>query len=328
MVLASAPIEGQAHSIADWVEFNAITAEYNVYRLSNLLRLVDEEQEEENTDFTEQDATNEGLLELVTAELQFRIECLSTAYPFHFNDTQTEFVFQTDLTEGNYIYLYCLFFSHIKQEDVLVVDPPSSHEDRDLMQICSTYAAAGITGDSAVSFGFPRPDHSNFLEGLKSTYQDFGEGEVCPTVPPGAPPNEKDARVDIIAWNKSLDGGPGRTYLLGQVASGQNWSDKSIVGEIDPFHNIWFTQKPASTHIAAMFIPFCLDLHKGATLRDMLQYLTYKFGHLYYRYRLPKYAEIGFDLAKNDTEKLHRIDRYAEYGKIQIYVDKFLATIK
>ncbi len=327
MSLASPPLDGQTNSLADWVEFNILSSEYKLYRFSSLVRLVDEEQEEENPDIAEQDATNEGLLESVLEELNLRNKSLSSAYPFYFNDAQTELLLHDELTEGRYIYLYCLLFSHINREDVLIVDPPSSNADRDLMQICSTYAAAGIVYGNAVSFGFPRPDHTGFLQALKDTYTDFGEGEIHNSIPLGAPDNEKDARVDVIAWENSLDGASGCKYILGQVASGNNWGEKSITGEIEPFHSTWFVKKPASTPTPAMFIPFCINNKKGATLHETMVFLTYRYGDVYYRYRLPKHAEDGFLLAKNDINCEYRIDRIDEFHKIKSYVENFLNTL-
>ncbi len=327
MSIASAPISGQAHALADWVEFNVLISEFNNYRLCNLIRLSDEEQEEENPNIAEQDALNEGVLETVNEELSFRVDKLDYAYPFSFNDDQSELVIlnPNEITKGGYIYLYCLIFSHVSREDVLKVDPPASNSDRDLMQICATYAAAGFVRGNAVSFGFPRPDHTGFLRALKKTYDDFGEGTVVDAMPAGAPEQEKDSSVDVIAWENSLDGAAGCKYLLGQVASGKNWDQKSIKdGSINLFHDTWFTDKPPSTPIPAMFIPFCIELQKEVTLRERLNFLTNKFGTLFYRYRLPKHAADGLLLAQNDVAGDLRIDRTDEFQKVEKYVTDFL----
>ena len=328
MLIANAPLTGQVNALADWVEFKVLVAEFNVYRLLDLQRLTDEGQEWDNPDIAEQDALNEEVYESVIEELTKRSKSLTTAYPFILNDSGTELQLDIDaITEGGYVYLYCLFFSHIKREDVLVIDPPHTNEDRDIMQICATYAAAGIVRGNSVSFGFPRPNNTGFLEALKITYKAFGEGIVHDSVPAGAPVKEKDARVDIISWENSLDGAAGKQYLLGQVATGKNWGSKSILGEIDPFHQIWFTQQPASKATASMFIPFCIDNEKGASDKETLRILNVKFGHLYYRYRLPKHAEDGLQLAHNDVEGSFIIERVNEFNKVQEYVDKFLDTL-
>lgn len=321
-MLAKAPIFDAAWLLADWIEFKVLTSEYDSFLLNELLYIADEEQDEENIDFVEQDAKNEELLETAIAELEQRREFLKHAYPFDFTLEGSELVLKEDIGEGGYVYLYCLFFSHINREDVLIPDPPHSNADREIMQICSTLAAAGKLQGNAVSFGFPRPDHSNFIDALRKVFEKIGEGIVVDTIPDGAPSNEKDARIDIIAWENTPDSGAGRIYLLGQVASGANWNDKSIIGEIEPFHNIWFIRQPASNAIPSMFIPFCLDVD-SKFLKDKLYYETIKFGNLLYRYRLPLYASKGYELAATQQENGLYIERFDDFYKVKEYVNNF-----
>lgn len=328
MSLASPPLNGQINALADWVEFKVLISEYKNFYLSELLRLVDEEQNEENPDTAELESEGEQLYESVLEELNHRQKCLFSAYPFILNDTSTELMLCEELTKGGYIYLYCLFFSHINREEVLVIDPPSSQSDRDLMQVCSTFAAAGIIEGNSISFGFPRSDRSNFIEALDRVYESFGEVNTHKEIPAGAPQRVKDAGIDIIAWKKHADDAPGHPYLLGQVASGADWTGKTVLNDIVLFHDTWFLQAPTSEPTAGMFIPFCIDNQKGITIDETLGYLTKKFGHVFYRYRLPKYAEDGLLLSENDTTDQYKIDRVEDYSKIQTYVNDFLNTLR
>jgi len=323
MELAKAPINGSPWQLADWVEFQVLSSDFKLFRFEDLIRIADEEQEVENSAISDQDARNERLLEIVVEEIQNRIDCLKEAYPFQF-ESYDALTLKNGLTDGAQIYFYCLLFSHTIQNDVLLSTPPTEPNDRDLMQVCSTLAAAGIVQGSSVSFGFPRIDSSGFLDALKSTYEAMGEGEVVEVVPVGAPAMEKDGRVDVIAWSSTPDGCAGKNYMLGQVASGANWKDKSIRGEIDLFHHTWFTHTPVSTARPAMFIPFCIDVGAGETLNDVIDFYTRKFGDVYYRYRLPYYANKGCELAEDSSNGL-RIDRYDEISKIKDYVNDFLS---
>ena len=47
---------------------------------------------------------------------------------------------------------------------------------------------------------------------------------------------------------------------------------------------------------------------------------------MYYRYRLPYYAHIGYELAGNNTKGLF-IERYDEFHKVVKYVDDFLSNV-
>lgn len=324
--LAKAPTAGSTWLLADWIEFQVLCSHYKSYRVNDLVRISDEDQDSENQDIGAQDSLNEQYLEEALLELSLRIDCLGEAYPFSFDASGNHLTLNDNINPGGYVYLYCLIFSHINRDDVLTATPSHTNDDRDLMQICATLAAAGDISGNAVSFGFPRPDHSNFLDALKNTYHRMGEGSIVDNVPPGAPRNEKDGRVDIVAWGNQPDGGAGRMYVLGQVATGDNWSNKSIRGEIDPFHNIWFSQSPASTPIPSMFIPFCLDVKQDETLNDVIYIKTYIFGTLYYRYRLPLHANIGYNLANTGNDDLY-IERFNEFNKVTEYVESFCPAL-
>lgn len=325
MILAKAPIMDGGWLLADWLEFKVLTSEFHVFRLSELLYISDEEQDEENLDIGEQDSINQAVLESALNEITQRIQFLKTAYPFDFSTDDSELVLKKEITAGSYVYLYCLFFSHVKREDVLIPDPPHSNADREILQICATLAAAGKVHGNAISFGFPRPDHSNFIDALDKAYKKMGEGVIVETIPAGAPTNEKDARIDVIAWENTPDDAAGKIYILGQVATGKNWDNKAIRGEIDSFHKIWFTRPPISTPIPAMFIPFCLDTNSSSSLKDVVYYKTIKFGDLIYRYRLPAYAAKGYELAEKQHENGHYIERFNEFDKVRQYVDNFRA---
>ena len=134
------------------------------------MRLSDEDQDSENPNISDQDTVNEEVLQIALNELQLRIDALGLSYPFHFETDGSELVLNESISSGGYVYLYCLFFSHVKREEVIIPNPPHSYPDRDLLQICSTLAAAGSLQANAVSFGFSRPDNSNFINALKNTW--------------------------------------------------------------------------------------------------------------------------------------------------------------
>lgn len=326
MVLAKAPISESSWMIADWLELQVLCSEYGSCGLNNVLRMSDQDQDTENVNIGEQDALNEQCVEKAVNEIQFRITTLEAAYPFEMTDDGNELVIKDDLGAGAYAYIYCLFFSHVNRDDVLIPDPPNTNRDRNLLQICSTIAAAGSIDGNAASFGFPRPDGSNFLAALKSVYERMDEGVVREDIPVGLPDKVKDAGIDVIAWRDVPDGGAGRPYMLGQVASGKNWQDKSVIPDMSLFHDYWFTDKPASTPLPSMFIPFCLDIRPNETLKDVLYYKTLEFGEMFYRYRLPLYVEKGLTL-NAVTESGPYIERIDEFNNVIDYVDSFRRNI-
>ena len=111
----------------------------------------------------------------------------------------------------------------------------------------------------------------HFFQALKKTYEAFGEVKVRQRRRAGASIAVKDAGIDIIAWENSNDGLPGYRYLLGQVASGANWKDKTVRNDIKLFHDDWFFDEPKSTPSPAMFIPFCIDSAHGDSRNENIR---------------------------------------------------------
>lgn len=331
--LSSPPLNGERWQMADWIEFKALCDEFSICRINNIVRIQDENQEFENSDFLAQDAINEQLLAKVTEELVTRAKSLGKSYPFDFEDNQSLLVLKSDenLTNGCYAYLYCLFFSHINSTQVITEEPPVNNVTRDYMQICATIAAAGIVQGNAISFGFPRPDQSNFLTALHSTYRRIGEGEVRQTPLRAAPIHTKDGEIDVIAWQHTPDNTPGIHYLLAQVASGNDWASKSVKGAVETFHKMWFSVQPPSSHRPAMFIPFCIDLKPAPKskdeylLADAITALMFKFGDIFYRYNVPAYVDKGFNLLQEDSSLY--IERHEHFQQVINYVNDFRQTL-
>src|SRR5262249_52379682 len=152
------------------------------------------------------------------------------------------------------IYLFCLFLSHAYDHSIIpkALAPTIDNAVRDLFQACSTVAAAGYVEGIAMSFGWPRPAGAHFLESLRRIYALLGAGTPGTEPRAAAPEDVKDDGVDIIAWRPSRDNLPGTHYLLGQVASGENWVDKSVAADSEMFHKYWFYPQPATPHQNAM----------------------------------------------------------------------------
>lgn len=294
VVANTAPLNDSINDLTDWVELKTIESEFNSYNLRELAELNEQYEDEENENFTEQDLENDESVIRVTDEIAYRMNILGESYPFELDNNDNQIKLKTgEKNIGEWIYLYCLIISHRKADGVSSSDFELSNTDRDILQIASVYAAAGDFGN-VVSFGFPRPDNSGFLQALKDTFSKVGEGEPRPSFLPGISPHANDAEIDLIAWQEMNDGMPGKKLLIGQVATGKNWKGKSVISAINYVFNTYFSESPCSSAIPAMFIPFCIDEHFGGSRHDVLHDLTRKFGIVYYRLRLPLYALRGF----------------------------------
>ena len=208
---------------ADWLEFKVLSSEFDVYSLDDFQSVLEELQDVESEDFCESDNDFQNKIEQIIREINLREQHLGSTYPFRFSDDGKSLILKHTLNEGCYVYLFCLIISHHNRREILLVDPPMNNTVRDLFQICATLAGAGKVNGSAISFGFPRPSTTPFLDALKEAYAKIGEGEVISKFRLGQSKYVKDSEIDIIAWQYQPVNLPGKYYVLGQAASGANW---------------------------------------------------------------------------------------------------------
>lgn len=351
MAINPPPLKANPSILCDWVELTTLANGRGVFRLNQLKRFWDTHRETENSDpegqhRREEDTDEQGVggedddafLDSVIEELADRAQSLSNSYPFEFDEhgTGTRFSLKTALTEGAVIYLFCLILSNSKRGDILDGGwlPNIDNTTRDLFQACATLAAAGEVRGCAISFGWPRPnDNPPFLQRLREVYALFGEGEVVTQPRLGVSPSPKDEEIDIVAWKPRQDNAAGTDYLLGQVASGDNWEAKSIKGSsIDSFHHNWFLQAPPSEPKSSIFIPHLIHaIERGTgTRRDMMNAKTAKFGIIFDRLRLPFLATLGIDIADGieDVGMPVVIERRGDLHKIGLWVNHEIGRLR
>ena len=328
MLLAPLPLDAHPRVIVDWLELSVICSEFNQAQISDLQRIWDTHRNTEDTDFEGNSQDTEDLFrESIDEEIRIRMNALGDAYPFDYSDTGEEFFLKEQLTEGATAYLYCLFMSHPDKDQVISgeIVPEIDNCVRDLFQICSTIAAAGEVIGSAISFGYPRADHTGFLTKLRETYALFGEGAVREQTLPGVTRSPKDDGVDVIAWSHSNDNASGKYYLLGQVASGRDWPGKSLLGILPKFHENWFEVRPVSTPNPSIFIPFHIPPIADESLEERMRSLTLEFGMVFYRLRIPLLINKGLESASAQNR---RVERVSDFNKITTWVNNTCAMFR
>lgn len=340
MAIKSPPLKAPTAVTCDWLELMVASTPRGKYSLHRLKRTWDVNRETETSDpegshTREVDTDDDGVsgedadayLDSISDEIDERGRVLASAYPFEIDQRGTSIKLKEDIAPGGYIYLFCLFLSNSKPGDILDGSwlPNINHVTRDLFQACSTLAAAGEIRGCAISFGWPRPNNNPpFLQRVKEVYALFGEGVPRDKPLPGASPAPKDEEIDVIAWRPTDDKAPGTEYLLGQVASGDNWEAKSIKGPpIEKFHRNWFTSAPPSIPRPAIFIPHLIASNRTGSRRDVMDQYTVVYGTVIDRLRLPKYAERGIKLADDATnnftiERRNDIDPITDWVITQI----------
>lgn len=341
MALNNPPVKASTATIADWVELAVLANPAGFFKLPGLMRFWDTHREREDSDpegrsSQEEDTDEEGpggvdadrFLDAVCDELSDRNTSLEDCYPFVIAKSGYRITLKSELTVGQSVYLFCLLLSNCRRGDVLSGTwLPDVEPARDLFQACSTVAAAAEVRGCAISFGWPRPnDNPPFLSKLKEVYASFGEGIPVAAPIPGAEIHVKDAEIDIIAWRPRPDRSAGTTYLLGQVASGADWTEKTLKGGIDYFHRVWFTRPPASTAAATIFIPFAVPPGNNGTRRDRMELLSSKFGIILDRLRIPLLTSEGVTLAAEKSALT--VERIPDLVHIDTWVNDQIAALR
>jgi hypothetical protein len=313
------------------------------FSLHRLKRIWDVNRETEASDpegfhAREKDTDDDGVsgedadayLDSISDEISEREHALGASYPFEL-DGGGSIKLKAPISSGGYVYLFCLFLSNCKKGDILdgTWTPQIDHVTRDLFQACSTLAAAGEVVGCAISFGWPRPNNNPpFLQRLKEVYAVFGEGVVRPQPLPGTSPSPKDEEIDVIAWRPTFDHAAGTEYMLGQVASGENWEAKSVKGPpIESFHRNWFMPPPSSTPKPAIFIPHLITPNQTGSRRDVMDQHTATYGTVIDRLRLPRFAERGIELADTPGQT-HLIERRGDVDRIVEWVTTQMTDLR
>lgn len=343
MPLHNPPLKDRPEVLADWIELRTLADHSGAFSLARLKRYWDTKREAESTDiegrsnsenFTDEEGVSgedaDKFIDAISDEIGERAVILGDSYPFEFTSNGNKLKLKENLTLGNSIYIFCLLFEHHQQGDLWtgIWIPCITHVERDLFQACATLAVAGKIQGCAISFGWPRPNGNPvFLEKLKTVYTLFGEGTVKDLPPPGASPMVKDEEIDIISWQPRPDKTAGTIYVLGQVASGDNWPNKSIKGSIDYFHSTWFSTRPPSTPSPAIFIPHAVPPKGDGNRRERVALLTEKFGMIFDRMLLPSMAQAGFELGLEKKENYY-IERLEDSEKIETWVSQQILALR
>jgi hypothetical protein len=320
--------------VADWLELEAVASADGRVGFGTLIAASAMAEDQPPEDMADEDIKEDGLVLSVQAEIARRRKNIGDDYPFHIDDNGRAMQFMTPVSKAGSVYLFCLFLSHAFDRTIVPksLAPRVTNKTRDLFQACATVAAGGYVQGASISFGFPRPDGATFLKALHRVYKLFGDGTPRKRPRAAAAKTIKDNGIDIIAWRRSIDNLPCTLYMIGQVASGEDWIEKSVVTDQQHFHKYWFTEVPGSQPTDAMFMPFGLepeDPEDGTpyeeVLKDHMQSVGYKYGTLFYRDRVAKHLADGLQLVEAGENEIERIP---DLEKVVRWVEKYMKRLQ
>ncbi|MGE4483210.1 hypothetical protein [Acidocella sp.] len=275
---------------ADYLELTAFFSRKHQAFTKDLINASEIGAEDDYADVEDEFCNRDEIVSGALARILGRQQALGPSYPFNLDEGGDLLLFSEDeLTLGQTAYLLCLILSHLKSVSAILngsIVYPNANEIRQLRQYFQYFATAGLAaevGGQAWSFGHPRPDHSGFLDKLEKIWGVLKDGTVDPD--PASPSQPKDDQIDIFAWRSHRDGLPGFLLAGAQVATGDNWREKSIRSHLtDVFWKRWFGRQPVSQMVCYHIIPFA---RPDVDFRDDVLTL----GNILHRLRLPYRVE-------------------------------------
>ncbi len=272
-VNSPAPTDSRSR-IADWLEVMVLANPRGVATRADLLGLYDL-LGDDGHEVERDEETGEGLeieilederavsADIVLEELEHRSAVLAGCYPFAIEIRgQNWRLILADVTDDGVAtaaracYIFCLLTSAIRDNCIRGAGvAPLALTMPNHFQAIATEAAAGLLGGESISFGSPRPGGAAFRPALLEVSERLRLGKPLDANPLWSNGHEKDAGIDVIAWRDFADSRPGKFVLFGQVASGNNWTGKTVKSDTSRFFS-WFSQRPSEHFIPAIFIPF------------------------------------------------------------------------
>lgn len=220
-------------------------------------------------------------------EIEQRVKSAGHAYPF---ELKLPVLHARDNWEDYPAYIFCLCLSYFgwsrRHGNTL-----SLMFER-LSSIAAKHFIAGnyVKGES-VKFGFPRDNdiHKSFKKALVQLCTLIGEAKGG-----GESAQDKDGKLDIVAWRNFPDGMPGKLIMFGQCAAGNDWEDKISELYPDNFCKKWMIEQPASPLIRSFFMP-----HRVS--RDRWRNKVIDGGIVFDRCRLAYWAHNANDYVEQMT---------------------------
>lgn len=254
----SVPLAGDSReSHADWLEICALRERTMPVSLRDFARdlgiggsvdAIDDYHEALDIDFDEDDLY-ESIAEDAFAELEERFRACSGTYPFTIKTN----VLRSHRGTTRRVYTFLTLLSKFGKDG-----GPTEIKAAQLFEDLCAIALKSYLGSKqskAHVFGFPRrllP--ANFRSALTELCKELGEGEGAAEQP--STDDQKDAKLDVVAWAEFADLRPGKLIVFGQCATGKNWRNKiDELGDTEAWCRHWMIKSPTVLPMRAFFVP-------------------------------------------------------------------------
>lgn len=168
--------------------------------------------------------------------------------------------------------------------------PRGTDGEKIFEDVCAKAAEVYLGGPSqrvkSFVFGFPRRvQPRGFADALDVLCQQLGEGGGHRKGRPKLP-DQKDGKLDIVAWVEFHDARQGKMISFGQCATGRNWDQKiSELPPADRWCGHWMSDTPTVLPVRSFFVPHRVE-------RDSWSHSSTFGGILFDRCRIASLASM------------------------------------
>lgn len=247
---------------ADYLELTAFFSDQSRSFTKDLINASEIGADSDYGSVDEEMTDREEIVSGTVRRIDGRRNALGETYPFTLDENGDVLTYVgQEPSYGQAAYILSLVLSHLKTVSPILcgstVYPTKAEiiELRKYFQYFATAALAAEVNGQAWSFGHPRPDHTGFHTKLAKIWEELRDGRLQSAV--GAPSKPQDDQIDVFAARLHQDRLPGFLFAAGQVATGENWREKSLRHHLEKvFPSRWFGQQPVTMMLCYHIIPF------------------------------------------------------------------------
>ena len=250
---------------ADWLELKALSSRDRNSSIADLARTIKRagtmDAMIEDDDVVDVDPGGEGVTAVTAAafdELETRDQACGLASGYAF-DVRANFIEAKGEAEKSiYVFLLLLArYGHLAAKQVARAD--SLFEEIAAAAVRG-YLGGSAAGVEAVAFGpTRRKKGKGFRCAVDELCARLGEGGGISTEP--AASDQKDAKLDVVAWTPFPDRRRGKLVMFGQCATGKNWQGKVTELQPESFCRLWLREALHIIPGRVFFVPFTIPDH-------------------------------------------------------------------
>lgn len=275
MLTAPSP-SADAEEVADHLELTTLCDPDGNTSITQLVAELDRTGAEKEL-FPDDDeaAALEGVADAAFRALDERSQICGDAYPFSLKGS----ALVSNEAASNSLYVFLLLLSRLGGKAPNHLAAAKMFEEISALAACSYLGSDHKT--NAHVFGFPRrKEPKNFGDALKNLCEKvLRDGE--PRLDDPLIPEQKDGRLDVVAWKEFPDNKSSRIIAFGQCSTGADWEEKASALKPVDWSKRWLRDHFLPDPLACFFVPrYILEKHwrhksiEGGLLFDRFRIVT------------------------------------------------------